>query len=422
MRKMLILLLTVLVILFSKSLYSQNKLIVADHSVVDKYLDIPQQYIDVVKTMLLCYPGESHSRGLMYGLNDLELMDDRFAVNVKWTGGPEETTSEYLRAWKSFRNLANTNWTSSGGEEDFFTSDEAVNMMLNHLDYCSNTLDNPVSAFGFGWCWDMTATAGPDDNGWAGRLYWPVDKSNFTDNWDTTSTAPCMQHYINAVNNYNTSYPVSHTFFSTGPVDGGDNTRAKGYQRWLKNEFIRKSANKAVGTSYLFDYADIICWNDDGEQNTVTYDNHEYIYIHPDNEGNYDGGNGGCHISQAGCLRLAKAMWWLLAKMAGWDNSSASSIRLVGKGLLPDEYLLEQNYPNPFNPTTMITYQIPKEGMVKINIFNVLGQKIATLVSARQPAGKYQVKWEATGYAGGVYLYQIQTDEYSAIKKMILLN
>jgi hypothetical protein len=403
-------------------LYSQNNLIVADHSVVDKYADIPEKYINEVKKMLLCYPGESHSRGLMYGLEDLEIIDSRFAVDVKWTGGPEPTTSEYLRAWKSFRNLSNSNWTSSGGEEDFFTSDEAVNMMLNHLDYCSSTLNNPVSAFGFGWCWDMTQQADLDENGWAGRLYWPVNKSNYTDHWDTTSTAPCMQHYVNAVNNYNSSYPVSHTFFSTGPVDGGDNTRAKGYQRWLKNEFIRKSAKEAVGTTYLFDYADILCWNDDGEQKTVTYDEHEYIYIHPDNEGNYDAGNGGCHISEVGCLRLAKAMWWLLARMAGWENSSASSIKSIGDGHLVKEYSLEQNFPNPFNPSTIITYQLPKNSDVKISIYNVLGQQITTLVSQSQSAGKYQVEWDASGFAGGVYLYQIQADGFRAIKKMILLR
>ena len=54
--------------------------------------------------MFLCYPGESHSRGLMYGLQDLEEIDNRFAVNVAWTEDPEGPTSSYLRACKTFRN------------------------------------------------------------------------------------------------------------------------------------------------------------------------------------------------------------------------------------------------------------------------------------------------------------------------------
>jgi hypothetical protein len=422
MRSVLILLSVFIVILFSKLIYAQNTTIVADHSVVDKYVDIPQEYINKVKTMFLCYPGESHSRGLMYGLEDVERLDSRFAVNVKWTGEPEAPTTEYLRAGKMFRGVTNANWSSSGGEEDFFTSTEAVNMMLNHLNYCSNSLSNPVSAFGFGWCWDMNWEADPDDDGWAGRLYWPVNKSNHTDHWDLNSTEPCLQHYIDAVNNYNSSYPESKTFFSTGPVDGGGNTGANGYQRWLKNSYIRESATTVSGTSYVFDYADILCWNDDGVQNTVTYNGNEFIHIHPDNAGNYDGGAGGCHISQAGCLRLGKAMWWLLARMAGWENPSASSIKTVGNSSVVTEYALEQNYPNPFNPSTLITYQLPKNSEVEISIYNVLGQEIVTLVSQMQSAGKYQVEWDASGYAGGVYLYHIQTDGFSAIKKMILLK
>jgi hypothetical protein len=422
MKSVLILLNLSIVILFSNLLIAQNITIVADHSVVDKYSDIPQEYIDAVKTMFLCYPGESHSRGLMYGLEDLERLDGRFAVNVKWTGEPEAPTTEHLRAGKMFRGLTNANWSSSGGEEDFFTSDEAVNMMLNHLNYCSNTLNNPVSAFGFGWCWDMNWQADPDENGWAGRLYWPVSKSNYTDHWDLNSTTPCLQNYINAVNTYNSSYPQSITFFSTGPVDGTGNTGANGYQRWLKNNYIREAATQVNGTSYVFDYADILCWNDDGVQNTVTYDGNEFIHIHPDNEGNYDGGAGGCHIGQAGCLRLGKAMWWLLAKMAGWENSSASSIKLLEDGQIIQNYSLNQNYPNPFNPSTKITYQLPKSTHVELSIFNVLGQKISTLVSQTQSTGKYEVDWDATGFAGGVYLYQIQTNEFSSIRKMILVK
>ena len=74
---------------------------------------------------------------------------------------------------------------------------------------------------------------------------------------------------------------------------------------------------------YLFDYADIIAWNDAGEQHLKTWDGHEFQGRHIDHLGNYDGGYGSgweCHINEVGCLRLGKAMWWLLARIAGWDG------------------------------------------------------------------------------------------------------
>ncbi|MCF7793820.1 MAG: T9SS type A sorting domain-containing protein [Candidatus Cloacimonetes bacterium] len=89
--------------------------------------------------------------------------------------------------------------------------------------------------------------------------------------------------------------------------------------------------------------------------------------------------------------------------------------------------ILDQNYPNPFNPTTTIKYQIKSTGHVSIDVFNVKGQKVATLVNRDQSAGNHQVIWdgkEADGSraASGIYFYKLQTDEYSVSKKMILMK
>jgi hypothetical protein len=310
------------IISFSSFAFSQEKAIIADHSVVNQYQDIPQKWIDAVKKMYLCYPGESHSAGLVYGFEMLQKIDSRFAINVTWRGEPERKTDSYLRVGKTFRNQQNSRWEMSGGEEDFFTSQEAVNMMLQHLTFCEKSLNNPVSAFGFGWCWDMTGQADVDAKGWAGRLYWPVKRGNHTDHWDTTTTNPCMQDYIDAVVTYNKAHPECVTFFTTGPVDGGGNARARGYQRWLKNEFIRNYVKNSSKVTFLFDYADILCWNNSGQPKVTSWNGMSFPYIHPENIGNYNGGSGKCHISQEGCLRLAKAMWWLLAKIA--ENKETS--------------------------------------------------------------------------------------------------
>ena len=85
-------------------------------------------------------------------------------------------------------------------------------------------------------------------------------------------------------------------------------------------------------------------------------------------------------------------------------------------------YQLSQNYPNPFNPTTMINYQLLVTGYVEIGIFNLLGQKVATLVSELQQSGQHQVQWNAAGFASGIYFYIIQTGEFHQAKKMVLLQ
>ena len=89
----------------------------------------------------------------------------------------------------------------------------------------------------------------------------------------------------------------------------------------------------------------------------------------------------------------------------------------------PETFLLYQNFPNPFNPTTTISYKLLAFSRVDLSIYNLLGQKVATLVSAKQPAGKYEVQWDATGFASGVYLYKLDTDNgFSQTRKLVLLR
>ncbi len=96
----------------------------------------------------------------------------------------------------------------------------------------------------------------------------------------------------------------------------------------------------------------------------------------------------------------------------------------------PKEFKLEQNFPNPFNPITTIQYQIPaspksspkERTSVTLRIYDILGSEVATLVNEEKEAGYYEVNWNASNLASGVYIYRLQTGSFISVKKMMLLR
>jgi hypothetical protein len=86
----------------------------------------------------------------------------------------------------------------------------------------------------------------------------------------------------------------------------------------------------------------------------------------------------------------------------------------------PNVYSIEQNYPNPFNPATTIRYSIPKEGFVSLKVYNAIGEEVTKLVNEIKNAGNYDVIFNATNLASGVYFYRLQVGTFSQVKKMII--
>ncbi len=93
-----------------------------------------------------------------------------------------------------------------------------------------------------------------------------------------------------------------------------------------------------------------------------------------------------------------------------------------GRQVLARDFVLEQNYPNPFNPTTAITYQLPANSKVQLTVYNMLGQKIQTLVNEKQNAGIHKVQFSGANLASGVYFYRLNANGKTQIKKMILMK
>jgi hypothetical protein len=90
--------------------------------------------------------------------------------------------------------------------------------------------------------------------------------------------------------------------------------------------------------------------------------------------------------------------------------------------VVPGIFALGQNYPNPFNPTTTIEFFIPTREKVQISIYNILGQKVATVINEAFDAGAHAVRWNALSFANGVYFYEMQSGPFTSTKKMVLMK
>jgi hypothetical protein len=125
-------------------------------------------------------------------------------------------------------------------------------------------------------------------------------------------------------------------------------------------------------------------------------------------------GEGGWYIliSQDG----TRTHQYMVRAYVGFDNTS-EVIELT-----PSNFKLEQNYPNPFNPSTKIQFTLEKAGMTKLTIYDILGRELTTLVNERKDAGTYEVTFNATNYASGVYYYKLKSDNIVQTKKMMLLK
>jgi predicted GH43/DUF377 family glycosyl hydrolase len=125
--------------------------------------------------------------------------------------------------------------------------------------------------------------------------------------------------------------------------------------------------------------------------------------------------------------------WWYVGSpnfyqvQIGLATSPIEPVSVGNEPTQPTEFALEQNYPNPFNPSTVISYQLPVSGDVTLKVYDILGNEVATLVNEYKTAGKYEVEFsiysdKGQNLSSGIYFYKLQTGEYTAVNKMVLLR
>lgn len=308
--------------------------IIANHTIVGDFDKIPPYYIAEVKKMMVCFPGESHSAAYRTGMELLEESYPAYACNVA-TG--EAYTDKYLRV----------NAGASTGEDIWYTwnaypllSRPPASSTIKDLIKEYHDQGHPVHVIGFAWCWDFFAGhtlirlfldllrgrvsiktdpvfgvhwRGVSEGGPDGNRAWGLDAKNYAETRNRVNT----DTYLNANEDY-IAYCKSNDYatkvvFTTGPAEFF--TGEAGYQGYLKHQYIRNYV-AADSSRILFDYNDILCYDNDGNITTTTWKGHTYPIISPANLGDENIG----HIGQQGAIRLAKAQWWMLARIAGWDG------------------------------------------------------------------------------------------------------
>jgi|GEM_PF-970270 len=239
------------------------------------------------------------------------------------------------------------------------------------------TAENYIS--GYGW----------QSSGYIGGTITGTDA--FIKSADNLNIDISNKKYVSIRIKNNTSLTIGQVYFTTAVDNSWNEAKHKDFVLQPNSDF----------TVYTIDMSDVSAWAGDLRQ----------LRIDPCNAIPGTPASGTFQIDYINISNAENGLF----KEASSGNSNESRI-------MPGEYKLEQNYPNPFNPETVIKYNIPKDGLVSLKVYNILGVEIATLINKEQSAGSYSVNFNASGLSSGVYLYKLQAGTCSISKKMLLLK
>jgi hypothetical protein len=347
-------------------------------------LQIPTQWIDSAKSKLhIAYGHTSHGSQLIDGMSGLaSWKGSQYNFNNGGTGGALDLHDYAM-----------------GGDVGYYP--DWVN---NTRTYLNTPANSDVNVIIWSWCGQASS-----------------------------KTAQSMiDEYLAPMTQLESDYPNVKFVYMTGHLDGGGSNGNLN----VRNQQIRDycQANKKV----LYDFADIESYDPDGLVNYMELganDNCDYDSsgvsknwairwqnTHTENVDWYS--CSAAHSQPLNGNRKAYAAWWLWARLAGWN--SQTEVKKPEK-YIPHNFNVLQNYPNPFNPSTVISYQLPGAGVgtqyiVSLNIYDMLGRQVQTLVNERQNSGNYSVTFNAANLSSGIYFYRLQAGNFIQTKKLMLVK
>ena len=347
----------------------QAAAIVADHTVVSEFESIPASIIEDVKANYRLFYGKtSHGTQIIAGMNVLRNENSIYDFN----NGPGTFNYDSVVS-------------DLGGENDFHW----MTMTRSRLDQPG--CDRNIVMWSF--CGGMS--------------------------WHTETT---LNKLCDSMSLLETEYENVTFIYQTGHLDS---TGTSG-NLWQRNDQLR--AFCAANNKVLFDFADIESYDPDGNFYPDESDACGWCTTwcaEPSHDCPLCEVIGCSHSHDFNCYQKGKAFWWLLSTLAGW--SLALDVDPDQPSSLPNGFNLKQNYPNPFNPETRIRFALAAGGHCSLEVYNVTGRRVATLVDGFLPAREHTVTWDGCDdhkqpLASGVYFYRLDAGDQRASRKMVLLR